>query len=140
MTKGFFDSNILIYILATDDPRQAIAAGLLAAGGTISVQVLNEFASVARRKLKLSWAETAEALIALRNLCAVAVPLTLATHEAALKLAARYGFAFYDALIVASALETGCATLLTEDMPDGLLVETRLTIRNPFLQPASPAH
>lgn len=53
-------------------------------------------------------------------------------------LAARYGFAFYDAVIVASALEAGCTTLMSEDMQDGLVVEARLTVRNPFLQPAAP--
>ena len=135
MSKAFFDSNILIYTLAIEDPRQTIAAGLLTQGGIISVQVLNEFASVARRKLKLSWPEIKEALDALRQLCAAPVPLTVATHEASITLAAHYGFAFYDALIVASALDANCATLLSEDMQDGLLVETRLTIRNPFLQP-----
>lgn len=140
MTKVFFDSNILIYTLASDDPRQTVATGLLAKGGTISVQVLNEFANATRRKLKLTWAEVAEALTAIRQICAALVPLTVATHEAAIRLAARYGFAFYDALIVASALEAGCVTLLSEDMQDGLLVEARLTIRNPFLQPTPLAH
>jgi len=134
--QDFFDSNILLYTLTSDDPRQAVATGLLVQGGTISVQVLNEFASVARRKLKFSWLEITEALTALRELCAASIPLTVATHEAAVTLAARYGFAFYDAVIVASALEAGCTTLLSEDMQDGLIVETRLTVRNPFLQPA----
>ena len=104
----------------------------------ISVQVLNEFASVARRKLKFSWLEITTALAALRELCAAPVPLTVATHDAAAALAARYGFAFYDAVIVASALEAGCTTLMSEDMQDGLVVEARLTVRNPFLQPTAP--
>lgn len=130
----FLDSNVLLYTLAEGDPRQVVAAGLLAQGGTVSVQVLNEFASVARRKLKLSWPEVVEALAALRALCSPPLSLTAATHEAALVLAARYGFSFYDALILAAALEAGCDTVCSEDLQDGQVIEGRLTIRNPFRQ------
>ena len=128
----FLDSNVLLYALARDDHRATVAGRLLLEGGTISVQVLNKVANVARRKLKLSWAETSEALAALRILCAPPKSLTLATHETALALAERYQFSFYDALIVASALEAGCTTLLSEDLHDGLVVADRLTVQNPF--------
>lgn len=128
----FLDSNVLIYAAAEPSPRSETAKRLVAQGGTTSVQVLNEFASVARRKLKRSWPEIAEALAAIRAFCPSPRPLTLATHEAGLALAGRYGFAFYDALVVASALEAGCATLLSEDMQDGQIVEGRPAIRNPF--------
>jgi len=137
VTEIFFDSNVLVYTLTKGDPRQAVAARLLQENaGTVSVQVLNEVASVAHRKLKLSWADVAETLADLRALCQEPRALTLATHQAALALAARHGFSFYDALIVAAALEAGCTTLLTEDMQDGLVVEGRLTLRNPFRQGA----
>lgn len=134
----FLDSNVLLYTLAEGDARQALAMGLLARGGSISVQVLNEFASVARRKFRLTWPEITEALTALRALFPAPLPLTLATHEAGLALAVRYGFAFYDALIAASALEAGCAALLTEDPQDGQVIEGRLTVRNPFRQGGAP--
>lgn len=134
----FLDSNILIYAALQPDRRSETAGALVAAGGKISVQVLNEFANVARRKLRRPWPEIANALSDIRVLFPAPVPLTVATHEAAVAPAARYGFAFYDAVIVASALEAGCTTLLSEDMQDGLIVETRLTVRNPFLQPAPP--
>lgn len=130
--RPFFDSNILIYTLAQNDPRQSVAAGLLVAGGTISVQSLNEFAAVARRKLRLSWQETTKALAAIRALCPPPLPITLTTHDAALGIAARLGYRIYDSLIVASALEANCATLYSEDMQDGQVIEGRLTIRNPF--------
>jgi predicted nucleic acid-binding protein len=128
----FFDSNILIYTLAEHDPREQVAAALLARGGVVSVQVLNEFVAVARRKLRLSWPEIHQALAAIRACCPPPRPLTLATHEAALGLAERHGFPVYDALIVAAALDAGCGTLFSEDMQDGQVVEGRLTIRNPF--------
>jgi predicted nucleic acid-binding protein len=47
----FLDSNVLVYAFTTD-PRAARAQGLLARGCTISVQGLNEFTNVARRKLR----------------------------------------------------------------------------------------
>jgi predicted nucleic acid-binding protein len=57
----------------------------------------------------------------------------LATHQSAVAIAHRYGFAFYDALIIASALEAGCSSLLSEDLHDRQVIEDRLTIRNPFV-------
>ena len=128
----FFDSNVLLYTLVRDDPRATVAANLLLDGGTISVQVLNEVANVARCKLKLSWAEVSETLAALRVLCAAPRPLTVTVHAAALPLAERYQLSFYDALIVASALDAGCDSLLSEDMHHGLVVADRLTVQNPF--------
>ena len=132
MSRVFFDSNVLLYTLVRDDTRAAVATDLLAKGGTISVQVLNEIANVARRKLNLSWAEVSAALDALRILSAAPLPLTLATHTAALTLAERYQFSFYDALIVAAALDADCTTLLSEDFHHGLVVADRLTVQNPF--------
>ena len=132
--KVFFDTTILIYAISAGDRRADIAEGLLAAGGNLSVQVLNEFAAVAKRKLKMSWSEVAEALDAVRVLCEPAAPLTVEIHEAALRIAERYGYHLYDALILAAALDAGCAVLYTEDMQDGQKVGG-LTIRNPFVSP-----
>jgi len=101
----------------------------------ISVQVLNEFAAVASRKLRKPWPEIAPALRAIRALFPEPRPLTAATHDAALDLAGRLGCQFHDALILASALEAGCDTVLTEDLQHGQRIEGRLTIRNPFLTP-----
>jgi predicted nucleic acid-binding protein len=109
-----------------------MAEKLLADGGWISVQVLNEFAAVARRKLNFSWEETTDALLAIRALCESPMPLSITTHDAALEIAARYGYNIYDALILAAALESHCDTLYTEDMQNGQSIGP-LTIRNPFL-------
>lgn len=130
--EAFFDTNILIYAVADDDPRSAIAEELLSQGGAISVQVLNEFASVARRKLGLSWPETTAALSAIRALCEAPTPITAELHEAGVELAEAHDLNLYDALIVAAALRDGCAVLYSEDMQDGRRFEGRLTVRNPF--------
>jgi predicted nucleic acid-binding protein len=130
--RAFLDTNILVYAAAKNDPRAAIATALVAAGGTISIQVLNEFASIARRKLNWPWSDVVDALAAFRVLCSEPLPIGIATHEAALEIAQRDGLAFYDSLIVASALEAGCSTLVSEDMQDGRTIAGRLVIRNPF--------
>ena len=111
-------------------PRAERARLLLADGGLISVQALNKFTNVARRKLGQPWGEINEKLGAVRALCEVK-PLTVATHERALTLAERYGYQIYDALQLASALENGCSILYTEDLQHGQQIEG-LTIRNPF--------
>jgi predicted nucleic acid-binding protein len=130
--NAFFDTNVLIYAVAQNDPRSAKAEALLAGGGAISVQVLNEFASVARRKIHMSWSELTEALHAIRVLCPSPSPITVETHDTALAIAQKYGYEIYDALIAASALEAGCTTLYSEDMQHRQVLEGRLTIFNPF--------
>jgi predicted nucleic acid-binding protein len=130
--KGFFDTNVLVYIVGQEDERTAVAEALVAGGGVLSVQVLNELAAVARRKLGLTWAEVGEALAAIKVLCPSPVALTIETHEAGLRIAAQYQFHIYDALVAAAALEAGCTTLYSEDLQDGQVIDGCLTIRNPF--------
>ena len=130
--KAFFDTNVLIYAVARDDPRSTHAEELLASGGVLSVQILNEFTSVARRKILMSWSDVTEALDAFRVLCPSPLPITIEMHEAALKIAEKHGYSIYDALVVAAALDAGCATLYSEDLRDGQTIDGQLTIRNPF--------
>lgn len=127
----FFDTNVVLYLLSGDVTRADRAEELLAIGGIISVQVLNEFAVVASRKLRMSWPEIREVLAQVRAVCAVE-PMSVDTHDRATQLAERYGLTVYDALIVATALLAGCATLYSEDMQDGQVIERQLTIRNLF--------
>jgi predicted nucleic acid-binding protein len=60
-------------------------------------------------------------------------PLTVEIHETGLRLAERYGFSTYDAMIAASALHAGCDTLWSEDMQHGMALNEGLRIVNPFL-------
>ena len=128
--RAFFDTNVLIYLLSADSAKADRAETLIAAGGTVSLQVLNEFVAVATRKLGMRLPEIREILSATRALCTVE-PLTIATHELALDLAERFNLSFYDALIVAAATAANCTVLYSEDMQDGQRIEG-LTIRNPF--------
>jgi predicted nucleic acid-binding protein len=127
----FLDSNILVYAF-TADPRAAAAQALLERGCAISVQGLNEFANVARRKLGKSWEEIRDALAAIRTVCTHVLPIDLETHDAALRLAERHGFALFDALMIAAALQAGSDTLWSEDMQHGMAIDGRLRIANPF--------
>src|SRR5947209_2584267 len=129
--RPFFDTNVLIYAFAQDDPRTEIAESLLSKGGVIGVQILNEFVAVAARRLAMPWAEILEALRAIRSLCSSPVPLTIETHDTALRIAARHRYHIYDSLVIAAALRASCKTLYSEDLHDGQVIED-LTIRNPF--------
>lgn len=130
MRANFFDTNVILYLL--DDGRKAdLAARLLADGGMISVQVLNETLVNCLRKAGMTWSEAGEFLTGIRQLCEVS-NLTQETHDLGLALGARYGFAVYDAMIVAAALQSGCTTLYSEDMQHGLIIEEQMRIVNPF--------
>ena len=127
----FFDSNVLLYLASDDGAKADRAEVLLVEGGTISVQVLNEMSNVAIRKHGMSWSQVGTLLEPVRALCRIE-PLTEATYDLGAHLAMRYRFSVYDAMIVAAALLAGADTLYSEDMHDGLLIEDRLRIRNPF--------
>jgi predicted nucleic acid-binding protein len=129
--KAFLDTNIIVYAFTANDPRSEKAEALLAAGGVISVQVLNEFVNVSRRKNRRDWGEIQDALSVLRTLLDPPQPLTIEVHEAAIGIARDYGFHFYDSLIVAAALRAGCSFLYSEDLHHRQTIE-RLTIHNPF--------
>lgn len=131
MPGSFFDANVLVYLASADAAKANRAEQLVGRGGAISVQVLNEIANIARRKMRLSWTEARAFLSTIRGLLGVH-PLTGEIHESGIALAERYGLAIYDAMIVASALAAGCDTLWSEDMQDGLVIAGGLRVINPF--------
>jgi predicted nucleic acid-binding protein len=132
MPVSFFDTNVLVYIASGDTAKADRADEIIGAGGVISVQVLNEFTNVARRKMQMLWPEIHALLSTVRGLLAVH-PLTIETHETGLALAERYNFSTYDAMIVAAAIHANCDTLWSEDMQHGMELGERLRIVNPFL-------
>ena len=131
MAGIFFDTSVLVYMLSEADTRAEKAEALLTGGGVISVQVLNEFINVARRKYKMDWEELEETLNDIRSICASVLPIHLVDHERALRLARRYGYRIFDALHIAVALGAGCHTFYSEDMQHGQRIDG-LTIVNPF--------
>jgi len=131
MPGSFFDTNVLIYIASSDPMKADRAEAIVGGGGAISVQILNELANVARRKMRMSWQDTHAFLSLLRGLLNVHA-IAVETHEAGLALAERYNLSIYDAMIAASALDADCDTLWSEDMQHGMVIESRLRIVNPF--------
>jgi predicted nucleic acid-binding protein len=130
----FFDTNILVYAQQADGKADR-ARALFAVGGKLSVQVLNEFAAVARRKQRKDWREIAEAISDVLAVVDPPLALTLDLHTFARALAEEHQLSFYDALIVASAIEAGCDILYSEDMQHGRTIGG-LSIINPFLASA----
>lgn len=130
MSKPFIDSNVILYLLSGNPAKADRAEAILEAGGIVSVQVLNEVVSVCRRKLAMDWSEIDALLQAVKAACEV-VPLTVASHEAAVEIAKRYRLSFYDAHICSAAVLSGAEIVLSEDMQDGMTMD-RVLIRNPF--------
>jgi predicted nucleic acid-binding protein len=129
--SAFLDTNVLLYLFSEDAGKADRAEELASADGVVSVQVLNEFVAVARRKLEMTWGDVAEAVSVVQQACSVE-PLTVEVHNEARRLAEAHQLAWHDALIVASALTAGCSTLYSEDMQHGMRIGKTLTIRNPF--------
>lgn len=131
MPGNFLDTNLFIYLASKEQEKALRVEDLLQTECAISVQVLNEVANVARRKMRLSWQETLDFLGLIRGLTTVE-PVSLDTHDEGLRIASRHQLSVYDGMIVAAALLADCETLWSEDMQDGLMIDNRLTIRNPF--------
>ncbi len=129
--KAFLDTNVIVYAFSSNDPRREQALALVTAGGIVSVQVLNEFVNVSRRKARREWTEIQEALALLKALLDTPQPITIELHEAAVMIARDYRYRIYDSLIIAAALRADCSFLYSEDLHHGQKID-RLTIHNPF--------
>ena len=128
---AFFDTNILVYAQLADAKGDR-SRRLIAQGGKLSVQVLNEFAAVSRRKLDKQWHQIGEAISDFLSVLDPPLALTFDLHISARALAEAHQLSFYDALIVASAIEAGCDVLYSEDMQHGRALGG-LTVVNPLL-------
>jgi predicted nucleic acid-binding protein len=133
--SAFFDTNILVYAQQAGVKADR-ARALIMGGGKLSVQVLNEFTAVARRKQGKDWREIGEAISDVLALVDPPLALTLDLHQGARALAEDQLLSFYDALIVASATGGGCDVLYSEDMQHGRSIGG-LSIVNPFRESAA---
>ena len=134
----FFDTSVLLYLLSDDTGMADRIEHLLSNRGVISVQVLNEFAAVALRKLKMPLDEVREILNTIRAICTVE-PLTVETHDRGLAVCERYKFALYDSMLVAAALIAGAKVLYSGDLRHGQVIDEQLRITNPFRISAPPS-
>jgi predicted nucleic acid-binding protein len=127
----FFDTSVLLYLLSGDTAKADRVETLLSTRGVVSVQVLNEFAVVALRKLKMPLNEIREILETIRAVCAVE-PITVETHDRGLAVLERYRFSLYDSMLVATALIAGAKIIYSEDLQHGQVIDDQLRVTNPF--------
>lgn len=129
MNAESVDTNVFLYSLSDDVAKRRRALMILVDRPVLSLQVPNEAANAMRRKLGFSIPAIRE--VVLRWLVESRLhPLAPSTLLSALDVAERYGFSHYDSLIVAAALEAGCATLYSEDLQHSQVIDRRLTIIN----------
>lgn len=138
--KNFWDTNLWIYLLTesenpTDKSKKEIVKKLLQKEEEIhiSVQVLNEVTNVLFKKYGLSVLEAQEYLEQISQVSEVH-DLSQETVFQALTLKKKYGFSWYDSLIVSSARQADCQKLYSEDLQNGLLIDKTTLIENPFLE------
>ena len=127
----FIDSNVMIYAyFKQDEKKQRVSKQLIAQNAVISTQVLQEMTNTLHRKMKVDYSIVRSILQECLQNCDINTN-TSDTVFLAIDIAKRYGFSFYDSLIIAAALESKCTTLYSEDMHDNQRIEN-LTIKNPF--------
>ena len=131
---SFFDTNVLLYLLSRDTAKADRAEVLLASGGIVSVQVLNEFASVALRKLAMTIRDIRVILSGGSATSASSNHWTLRPTSLVSTWPNVMDSQSMTALIVAAATRAGCSILYTEDLQEGQVID-QLTIRNPFAVP-----
>jgi predicted nucleic acid-binding protein len=131
--KAFVDTNVFVYIYSDDeqDKRRKAVMQIDKFDRVISTQVLNEFCNVCTRKMRM---ELTNVETAIEKICLTSTLTAVSrkTVRKALFIHGKYGYSYYDSLIVASALESDCEYLLSEDMADGQVIEDALTVRNIF--------
>lgn len=130
----FLDTNILVFGYSyTELKKQRIARKLIAEQNSyISTQVLQELANTLTRKFKFSHADAIKAIEESRSNNIVHIN-TEETILQACKISSRFGYSFYDSMIIASALECNCRMLYSEDLHHGHVIDKKLKIINPFI-------
>jgi predicted nucleic acid-binding protein len=132
--KVFLDTNLLIYAHTNlDTPKQHKIQSIISTEQTIiSTQVFKEAANVLFKKFNFAWQDIQQVLLEMEQNNEVYTNTTT-TIQSSCQIANRYGFSFYDSLIIASALEVGCSVLYSEDLQHGQVFDKELTVKNPFV-------
>ena len=131
--RVFLDTNVLIYLYSEDEPeKQSVALDIFDIVRCVtSTQVLNEFCSVCLRKLRIPTDEVRLSIIEIVDNSELSY-IDMETIQTALLLHQKYGYTYYDCLVLASAILNGCKFLYSEDMQHNQLIEGKLKIINPF--------
>jgi predicted nucleic acid-binding protein len=132
LDKVFIDSNISLYLIDNEaSSKKQKAEALLSPDFIISTQVIAENVNVCLKKIKLDKLTTfdfAKMLLKRFQTVIITPDILLKSFDISIK----YQVSSWDAIILATALHYGCTILYSEDMHDGLVVEDKLKIINPF--------
>lgn len=134
--KVMLDTNLWVYLYAQNAPEKQVKAKTLVAEHfesiVLSTQILGELYHVLTRK-KL--AETAVAKEIIIEMVTTFPVLEIDTVKVvmALDIHARYGYSYWDSLIIVTALLSDCAVIFSEDMHHEQVLENKIRILNPLL-------
>lgn len=130
----FIDTNVLVYLYSETEPdKLKIAKQCIEHKNIwISTQVLNELSNVLYRKFKIPYLDILKVMQELERLFQIALVTPIVIKEALL-LGDRYHYSYFDSLMLASSLEKNCTTIYSEDMQNRQIIESQLTIYNPFV-------
>ena len=141
----FIDTNILVYSYdRLNKEKHKISVDLLTKlmeknEIVVSTQVINEFIVVMTGKVTYPLSlEVVESHVKKFNQVFDIHPIQITDCIKALSIAKRYKFSYWDSLIVATAMNSGCSLLYSEDMQSGQTIEEKLTIMNPFSKKSKP--
>jgi predicted nucleic acid-binding protein len=129
-----FDTNIAVYAFSDIDPKSSVATDVMLKANFVSVQLLSEFANVMHKKRNLDFERINFMREQIVDLVDAILPVDEEINKEGMRIAERYGLSVYDALMIAVALKGGATTFYSEDMQHGLVVDSVLTIVDPFKQ------
>jgi predicted nucleic acid-binding protein len=136
--RVFIDTNILIYLYSDDETEKQKKSQVLfdKYDCFISTQVLNEFCNVCIGKLNQSTEDVELAIDEIIERCTISL-LEKNNIKQAIQIHKRYGYKYFDSLIIVSALNSDCKYLLTEDLSDGQIIDGKLKIINIYTKDES---
>ena len=130
--KATLDTNVLIYAFGKqEDERKQIAKAIITECNIISLQVVNETVYVLLKKFQFSSHELDKVIEFMKQNFVIS-DLNIQTLNQTIKISAKYGFSFWDSMMIAAALNNHCSILYSEDMQNNQVIEDRLQIINPF--------
>ena len=132
--RVFIDTNVFVYLYSEDEPgKQSVAFNLFEQAHCVtSTQVLNEFCSVCLRKLGMSSNGVSQSVSEIVESCELCY-IDMAVIQNAIYLNNKYGYTYYDCLVLASAILSDCKYLYSEDMQHNQYIERKLKVINPFI-------
>jgi predicted nucleic acid-binding protein len=133
MKRVFLDTNVVVYNHTLTEPNKFEKAAelLLRVDGVVSTQVLSEVSNVLSKKFHFSWMDIRRVVDEINSFLDIII-VTPAIIDSSIILSDRYHYGYYDSLILASAIESECDVLYSEDFQHNQLIEG-VRIINPFL-------